>query len=216
MRRFEQKRVPIEVMLVKLCEGAPLKPLAEVLEVLKASPVPVPAPVTPTAAEPTLPRKTARRRADEERDEPDTEDLPPPDAEIAPAAKRGGPAPGETASSFEALWQPLLSAVKSEKISLASYLAEGEPSGLRNGVARIAFPERHSFHRETLELPDNRRLIEKHLSQLLGQAVRIEFESVKEIRGGGEGPAKSPDTPAAASQEILKSASNLFGGKVIH
>ena len=102
---------------------------------------------------------------------------------------------------------------------MASYLAEGEPVGLANGVAKISFPDRLLFHRESLETEVNRKLVEKHLSSLLDEPVKVEFQSVKELSGKNNGSAvKFVDeimTKDAESAETLKSAMSIFGGKIV-
>ena len=217
MKRFESKRIPLEVALVKLAENAPVESIEKLITELKSTekkstvrPAVSAAPAeTPV---PELPKKKARVEpaADEEKDE--IEELPTEDAEIKPEL------PGEKSPAFLAVWSSLLASVKTEKISLSSYLAEGEPLTIENGIAQIAFPEKHSFHRETLEADPNRRLIEKHLSELIGKPLRIEFQSVKDIAGGAADapPAPSgPAKPSAETENALKSAAQLFGGRVV-
>ncbi|MBK7363132.1 MAG: DNA polymerase III subunit gamma/tau [Micavibrio sp.] len=217
MKRFESKRIPLEVALVKLAENAPVESIEKLITALKNtekktsvnSPSVMSAPVE--AVLPELPKKKVRveKVLDEEKDE--IEELPTEDAEIKPEI------PGEKSPAFLAVWNSLLASVKTEKISLSSYLAEGEPLTIENGIAQIAFPEKHSFHRETLEADTNRRLIEKHLSELIGKPLRIEFQSVKDAPGSvaEAAPAAAPAKPSAETENALKSAAQLFGGRVI-
>lgn len=224
MKRFEMKRIPLEIALIKLCERSPLKPLSEVLEDLKnlerTTPVSQSASERPKAV--SLGAAASRKpvRAEKTEDEHEGEELPNPDEEIQAVLK-----PEKTVVSVDAIWQPLLGLLKKEKISIAMYLAEGEPQGLHNGVVRISFPESHSFHRETLEVIDNKRLIEKYLASLLDQPIRVEFEQVTQLTRRPETmmPADPADTAGAvsaavmdpANDEKIKSAMNLFGGKII-
>lgn len=226
MKRFESKRIPLEIAVIKLAEKAPLEPLSRVLDALKSSEKKTVIYERPSLAAPAelpvpeLPKKKIKSAQTDEDDDRSDEVVDPPSEDIeAPAPPRaaGG-------ASLDGLWAPLIAAVKTERMSIASYLAEGEPVGIRNGVAKIAFPERHAFHRETLELADNRKLIEKHLAVLIGQPVRVEFESVKEIDGRSTaedtagpvaGTANAQAAPSAESRQIMKSAAELFGGRMI-
>ena len=122
--------------------------------------------------------------------------------------------------SLDAVWQAFLQSVKAEKISMASYLAEGEPWGVEEGVATIAFPARLNFFKETLEVADNKRLIEKHLGKILGRDVRIQFETLREIKDGRneEGASvKAANAPSVPPEEnpAIKSAMDIFGGRII-
>ena len=202
MKRFEMKRIPLEIALIKLAHKAPMADIAELLERLK------------TTEKKTLifDKKEDRPAPEEDKLEADIEELPEGDLTVKE------PSDEKKMSSLDAVWQPLLRALKSEKISVASYLAEGEPLGLAKGVAKISFPDRLLFHRESLETETNRKLIEKHLSALLDEPVRVEFQSVKELSMPAQPLDVSDEAESAASPEsagALKSAMEIFGGKVI-
>jgi DNA polymerase-3 subunit gamma/tau len=223
MKRFAEKRVPLEVALVKLAQRTPVQELSEAIERLKsverrsAAPAPPPAPssVGAQAARPSIPMpsRPAPARARVEEEVPEVEELPMGEIELEPPPSA---APARNVS-LDAIWPQLLGALKSEKISVATYLSEGEPSGIEGNTVKISFPERHSFHRESLETPENRQLVQKHLVKLLGRDVRLEFESVKEI--SGRMAAVEPAAPAPVEEKsengAVKSAMNIFGGKIV-
>ena len=194
MKRFELKRIPLEIAVIKMAQAAPLADLAQIMESLKRPPV--------------REKKTDKIERAEEAGEPDVEELPSGELEV-PDSIRGKETP-----VFGQIWNALIAAVKSERISLASYLSEGEPLDLKNGIARISFPESHAFHRETLEHPDNRKLIERHLAVLLGGPARVEFESVPQLRRPAQGESGA-QPPAGPENGVIKSAMNLFGGRMI-
>ncbi len=160
---------------------------------------------TPPAAKPAPPPS----KKDEDEEEPEIEELPAEDLEIGPVPRAAAGA------TLESIWQPLLAALKGEKMSVASYMAEGEPLSFKNGVALIAFPQKYNFHKETLEVADNKKLIEKHLSALLGAEVLIEFQMVKEVsvKKAGAFAAEAPASPEV--DNAVKSAMNMFGGRVV-
>jgi DNA polymerase III subunit gamma/tau len=217
LKRFEMKRIPLEVALVKIAGGTPVQDLAQLVERMNSEKK------TPLSAERPLaaPVFTAvpppRRKLREEKEPSDDEELPPSDMEIEPAAAVPVPAPSV---SFEAVWPEFVQAVKSEKISVGSYLAEGEPGSLSEGRAVITFPQSNSFFKETLEVADNKRLLEKHLSRIAGRDTMITFELIKEItdprKAAAVGPAKA-EAPAAPAQKdpTIQSAINMFGGRII-
>jgi hypothetical protein len=150
----------------------------------------------------------------EEEDASEDEELPTADLPIGPIRRDEPPA------TLQAVWETLVRNIKGEKISVAMYLAEGEPIEIKDGVVKVVFAEKFNFHKECLEVPENTKLIERHLSFLLDQPVRFEFQTVK-----GRPPRETPDaskaTPAdplavpPAENGMLKSAMNIFGGKII-
>ncbi len=199
MKRFDMKCIPLEIALVKLVLKSPMAGLSQILERLKNS--------EKKTLEPPPRLNISKPRVEEDDpDAPETEELP--TGEIPAKAIL----PDKKITSLDTVWQPLIRALKNEKISVATYLAEGEPINLEEGVARISFPEKLDFHRESLETEANRELIEKHLSLLLDQTVRVRFESVKELTGkiySEEG------APAPEAEGVMKSAMDIFGGRII-
>jgi DNA polymerase III subunit gamma/tau len=216
LRRFDMKRIPIEVALIKLACRVPMQSVAELLEGLaaeKKTPVreelrPAPRPAA-SAAPVAPPKKAAKPDVDEEdEDIPEIEELSGDKEVLLPLEKASG--------SLDAVWEALIQAVKSEKISAASYLADGQPYSLKEGVAIIGFPPKLNFFKETLELNDNKRLIEKHLGALLHADVRVQFETMKELAKpeDAEEPKRAPALPPEENP-ALKSAINILGGRVI-
>ncbi len=229
LKRFEAKRVPLEMALVKLSRRVPAEDLAALLARLKDEPFerrgPAPAATVRSSAQPApsaVPPKApaasgeassrpappaAKDDPADEIDVPELEELPSGDLQLSPA---------EPSLVLADVWQPLLRSLKSERMSVASYLAEAQPLALEGAVAKVAFPERLSFHRETLEVLENKALIERHLRGLLGRPVQIVFEEVKELSSG---PAGLPDDPPAAlsteADGAVKSAMSIFGGRII-
>ncbi len=215
IRRFDAKRIPIEMALIRLAHRAPMENLAAVIAQLQS--LEKKTPLAEIRAPKQVLEKTPiqnspkEKEREEEEEVPEIEELPAEDIHLAPTLQ-------STADiSLDSIWQPLLAFLKTEKISVASYLAEGEPIGLRGEAAIIAFPQKYNFHKETLEMPDNKKLIEKYLSQLLKKPAFIEFQMVKEISGkksaGEFAASEAPPTPEM--DNLMKSAMNLLGGRVV-
>ncbi len=210
LKRFELKRVPLEMALVKLAQAVPMEDISKAIEAIrfleKKNDRPQPAPGGSSVK--SLISKPASR-LEEERDEPDIVDLPSEDVSLSlkPDEKK--------LVSLDGVWQLLISALKNEKISVASYLAEGEPMGLVDSVAKISFPERLSFHRESLETLENKKLVEKHLSALLEQEIRVEYESVKELSGSDGSLSLGNSKSGASVDPALQSAMSIFGGRIV-
>ncbi len=189
VQRFELKRIPIEMALIKL---AGVERYEEISKLLSACPV--------------APRAVAPRREND-----GEEDLKVQEFEELPEGEVQSVGPGGPSASLESVWGSLIHGLKGIKMSVATYLAEGQPISLSNGVIKVAFPENLAFHRESLETQENRGLIEKHLQALLQQPVRVEFQSVKD----GESPVSAPREPSPEVEGALKTAMNLFGGRLM-
>ncbi len=212
MRRFEMKNIPLEMALVKLAHRAPFESVPELLEGLKNAekksarePLSAEHPASPVIEVPRM----AKKKTSAEDESSEIEELPAGEIPMEPRTR---------SLSLEAVWQPLLGALRNEKISVASYLAEGEPVELKNGAATVLFPAKLNFHKESLELVDNKKLIEKHLSALLGENVCLVLESSKEVSAASNGQAAASATPRSAAAEadgVIKSAMNLFGGRIV-
>lgn len=208
-RRFEARRIPLEMAIVKLALREPMESLAELLsrpvstekKTDKPALTPRPAPAPAAAAAPTPPPRPAKSRPI--KDEDAAEELPAETWE-APAAA------ADPSVSLASIWPTLLADVKRDKMSLGTYLSEGEPLEIERGTARVLFPEHLNFHRETLEVPENKKMIEAALERLVGTPVLVRFETVKEVKPGPGAAAAgaSPQTEGA-----IRSALNILGGR---
>ncbi len=221
MKRFDAKCIPLEIALIKLTNRAPLESIEKAIETLNnlekknlisassptflrnSAPVRVETPLSP----PSLEKDIKIEETD------DLEELPTEDLNLSTLQEE------KKVCSLDTIWEPLIRALKNEKISVASYLAEGEPVNFENGVVRISFLETLSFHRECLEQQINKQLIEKHLSSFLDTAVRVQFESVKKLikkpsEKNGEALSAVSQKMDPDSENLVKSAEELFGGRI--
>jgi hypothetical protein len=81
------------------------------------------------------------------------------------------------------LWPDVVASIRDKSAFLGSVLIAGKPSTLQDHTLSINFTARDGFHREMLEEPEYRALVEKELSTLLRQPVTIVCQSA-EARGG--------------------------------
>lgn len=231
IKRFEQKRIPVEMMLIKICHRSSFKNLDEALAFIKTQKFSAPSepaqkkisvePIKSAreVSEPTPPNlsRPIAPKEDEDEDIAEIEELPTEDLPV-----RTVPQGTVSLEGFMSLWDTLIRSVKSEKMSLAMYLSEGQPTEVSGQTVRIAFPEIYNFHRECLEVPENKRLIEKHLAALSRDGIQLEFYTSKDLKpemANGKSPeheVRAPEAPPSEqSQAALKSAMNILGGKII-
>jgi len=140
-----------------------------------------------------------------------------------PAAKPKS-APGTKASvemtRVKDAWPILVKAMAVKKMSVSSYLAEGEPDYVKGEIIYVAFPRELNFHREVLEEKHNKDSVEAALSQILDVSIKLQFvASDKKINVQPE--AKSEEAPVLTKEELkrkeplIDSALNIFGGKIL-
>jgi len=117
----------------------------------------------------------------------------------------------ESASSIvsvenvKSAWQEMIRNLERVKISVATYLSEGEPVRVHGNTVIVSFPKNYSLHKESLEGRENRSLIEAALSELLHTSLRVNFTLSQE--------AKTKENTQDST--FVKSALQMFGGRVI-
>lgn len=208
IRKSHLLRVPLEAALIKLTLSHSIVPLAEIIkrvELLERQggcPVPAPQiskPVNPQTHQPINPptRKPVN---------PQTDELASPGLD-----------------EILGCWQTVINAIMQKKMSVASYLQEGYPISLEDNKLSIGFPKELQFHKEVLETPDNKRLIEEAIKSSLAKELKVMFvlidsakvsprqtghsdtEATNSFTEGGEAVKKEVDP-------ILKAALEIFGG----
>ena len=111
-------------------------------------------------------------------------------------------------------WPILVKAMAVKKMSISSYLAEGEPDSVKGNTVIIGFPKELNFHREVLEEKQNKDAIEQALSQIMDMPVKMSFIPTDRKQ-------KEPAVNDSEIKEGLKtkepgidSALNIFGGRI--
>ena len=140
--------------------------------------------------------------------------------------------PGQISSDVEEIlgsWKSVIDYIKDRKISAASYLQEGYPLSIENNTLSIAFPKDLKFHKEALETPDNKRLIEEALKAVLKSGFRVSLVLVETVdtkrqataeKYPEEGEARDILPFSAGAEEkkdvdpIVKAALEMFGGSI--
>lgn len=204
IRKTTLARVPLEVSMVKLAQTGPIASLVEILERinrLEKRPAegrfekPAPAPAAP------------EKKPDPPQNKPEINK-----PEInKPEINR--PEMDEILSS----WNSVINYIKTRKMSIASYLEEGYPMNLDSGALSIGFPEEFKFHKEVLESPENKRLIEEAIREALKLDLKIAFvlaESArpKEKENAPEDIARDEAKAKTEDEPIIKSAMDIFKG----
>jgi DNA polymerase III subunit gamma/tau len=102
-------------------------------------------------------------------------------------------------------WSELIKSLEGVKISVAHYLAEGEPVKVAGNCVTVSFPKNLSLHKEALEGKDNRILIERCCTDMMKAPLRVQFILSNE--------EKKSDSPADHPE--IQSALNMFHGRLL-
>ncbi|NTV30032.1 MAG: DNA polymerase III subunit gamma/tau [Candidatus Omnitrophica bacterium] len=99
-------------------------------------------------------------------------DLSPAASDIAPPAE---PAISVNVSleDIRQRWNELTHAVSQKRISIGTYLQEGQPSALERDKLYIAFTPEHMFHKECIDTVENQKLIAEVISESLGVRLSV-------------------------------------------
>ncbi|NQT75153.1 MAG: DNA polymerase III subunit gamma/tau [Candidatus Omnitrophica bacterium] len=118
-------------------------------------------------------------------------------------------------------WPILVKAMAVKKMSISSYLAEGEPDSVKGNIISVAFPREHNFHREVLEESHNKRSIEEAISQILDVDVKLQFiaTDMKPKETLQKDPASALPTMGREElkrkEPIIDATLDIFGGKIL-
>ena len=108
-----------------------------------------------------------------------------------------------TIDNIRKAWNALTHEVSRQKMSLASYLQDGNPYSYKDGKLVIGFASEHSFNKESLEHKDNLRTVMDIFSEKLRRPIVIQLKIIEEYTG----PQIDPKVDKAV---------NMFKGKVVN
>jgi DNA polymerase-3 subunit gamma/tau len=156
-----------------------------------------------------------------------TQEPGPPRPKAAAAERETAPSPAPqaqptksslafTLDDVEKAWPQILEAVKAKEMSTGMFLAEAEPVEVTSEAVVVGLPEEFQFHKEMLDRPEKRKLVEEIAARFLPAPLRIQFvttrlakeENPSEPKAEKEVPSKLPD--------IVLQAMDIFqGSKVV-
>ncbi|MBP7836030.1 MAG: DNA polymerase III subunit gamma/tau [Candidatus Omnitrophica bacterium] len=96
------------------------------------------------------------------------------------------PAVNISLDNIKGVWQNVIEGLSRIKMSVATYLSEGEPLNLKGNLLTVAFPKSHSLHKESLEKKENKEIIEKGLFEALSTPLRVSFILSAESKPKGQ------------------------------
>jgi len=111
-------------------------------------------------------------------------------------------------------WPILVKAMAVKKMSISSYLAEGEPDSVKGNTITIGFPRELNFHREVLEEKHSKDAIEQALSQIMDIPVKMNFVATDKKPKGPAPAADDTGGELKTKDPVIDSALDIFGGRI--
>ena len=174
-RRLDSLRITLEVNLIRLANHKKAAPAAEIKQ--------TPLKIMPVKEKPAV----KEVRAEEIKSEP-----PEPVINI-------------TLEDIKNAWQNVIDGLSRVKMSVSTYLSEGEPINLKGNQLIVSFAKSHSLHKETLEGRENKEIIEQGLHEALNARLRVSFILSAETK-----PREAED-----SGTFVQSILDTFHGRLI-
>jgi len=102
-------------------------------------------------------------------------------------------------------WGNIIDHLAKIKMSVSTYLNEGEPVKVQGNMVTIGFPKSCSLHKESLDRKENKDIVEKAASELCNADLRVNFILTAQLQQETD----------ARSHPFIKSAIEMFGGRVV-
>ncbi len=102
-------------------------------------------------------------------------------------------------------WGNIVNNLAKVKMSVSTYLSEGQPIKVQGNKVTVGFPKSCLLHKESLEKKDNKDLIEKIIYELTKVNLNLNFILVAEMQIDND----------TRSNPVIKSAMDMFGGRVV-
>jgi len=129
--------------------------------------------------------------------------VPSADAEL-PHAQNLNPEAEIDLQKIKLSWPSVIENVGYKKMSVATYLNEGELLKVDKGILTIAFAKNNSLHKEIVESKENRPLIEKIIKDILHISLSLNVILTEEVK-----------KEKAQEHESVQQVINAFGGRLI-
>lgn len=109
-----------------------------------------------------------------------------------------------TLEDIQNIWHNIFEKLSKVKMSIATYFNEGIPVKVENNILVISFPQNYSLHKESLEEKANNMLVERTVSELLKNNLKVNFVLSKDL------PVKT-----VHKDSFVESALKTFDGRLI-
>jgi len=125
----------------------------------------------------------------------------------------------EPPRSIREIWPSFMETLGANRPMLKTYLGEGEPGEIEDGVLTVYFNEEFDFQREALESSPKRSYMENLLTNKLGFPVKLAFtvraDGNKHHRVEKDAPSSPAKKTVVRKNPLIKSAIEIFDGTIV-
>ena len=226
MKKTSLSQIPLEISLIKLTDRKKLIPIKDILTRLSGIEKRL---LESPEAQPSQAASRMARAPEESRRIPKT---------LGPVAEtpQDAPAPAIPEEDISAerdilllqkiktSWQKIINLIKQIKMSVATFLFDGELLGVRDNVLVVGFSKNNLLHKEALEDSASKKIVEEAIRNVIEEKVYLKVEVLeRQAQGetGGAGAAgegvfeeEAPEERSARIEPIVESAIDIFGGTI--
>jgi len=209
IKQLLPERIVFELSMIKLASRDSIISVEEILSKLHASSGNAGETPKPVSARPVHEEKSFFKKilpAAENNKKPGISNLPPTSSAQASVSI--------DINRVKDAWPILIKAMAVKRMSISSYLAEGEPDSVRGNIVIIGFPKELSFHREVLEEKNNKDAIEQALSQIMDTSVKMSFVPTDRKQKEAIADNNEMKEELKTKEPGIDSALNIFGGRL--
>lgn len=210
IKQLMPERIVFELSIIKLTSRDSIASIEEILSKLHASSGSnVSEPPKPVSSHPLHQEKNFFRKI-----MPAVESKKSETSNPAPAADSAEAQGSADINRVKDAWPILVKAMAVKKMSISSYLAEGEPDSVKGNTIIIGFPKDLNFHREVLEEKQNKDAVEEALSQIMDMPVKMSFIPTDRKQKEPATDTNEIKNGLKAKEPVIDSALNIFGGRI--
>lgn len=120
-------------------------------------------------------------------------------------------------AQLESVWPRILQEVRNRRPLIVSWIEPATPLSLENGTLKLGFPKDHSIGVESLSRPNNQKLLEEVVGEVVGGAWKVVFELRDDLAAAEVRP--SPATPPGPLEDfkndpMIQKALEIFKAEI--
>jgi len=228
MKKTSLAQIPLEISLIKLTERKNLKSINEMLERLTFLEKKISSPegerkIERHYAPPEVPRVKKETVAQKEIHPSKNTEIEPEKIETSlPKEEVAAEKDIILLQKIKSSWGKILNFIKNKKMSVATFLYEGELLKVKDNELSIGFGRNNILHKEALESSANKNFIKEAIKNITGENVAINIKTVDSV--SREEPEEILDIEEPEPEEggnnrkidpIVESALDIFSGKIV-
>jgi DNA polymerase III subunit gamma/tau len=95
-------------------------------------------------------------------------------------------------AQLESVWPRILQEVRNRRPLIVSWIEPATPLSLESGTLKLGFPKDHAIGVESLSRPNNQKLLEEVVGEVVGGSWKVVFELRDDLAGAEVRPSPAP------------------------